>query len=195
MSSVACRPIPRISSRNFFPTSGSPRTLQRGARPPLERGPRGTRGSARSPSGESAPVYAETARGLILEAAHPRHGRPRPSRAGASSLRHRSWSRRRRMVRDTDRHERRHPHPLGNRAGRPAGGRAPAAACLRPAASPGQAEARSGEAWSDTTVHRVGPRGPSPAVRWQGAPAVEEPGPFLRRPGRGDATNSHRRGT
>src|SRR5262249_11998351 len=30
MSSVACRPIPRISSMNFFPTSGSPRTLQRG---------------------------------------------------------------------------------------------------------------------------------------------------------------------
>jgi hypothetical protein len=107
--------IPRISSMNFFPTSGSPRTLQRGARPPLEWVPRGTRGSARTPSGASAPFYAGTAPGLILEGGLPRHGRPRPSRSGASSPRRRSRPRRGRMVRGSTRHGRSHTHPLGHR--------------------------------------------------------------------------------
>jgi ELWxxDGT repeat protein len=40
MSSVARRPIPRISSMNFFPTFGSPRTRQHGAGPRLEPVPR-----------------------------------------------------------------------------------------------------------------------------------------------------------
>ena len=62
-------------------------------RPRLERVPRGTKGSARGPSGASAPCYAGTAPGLILEGALPRHGRPRPSRSGASSPRHRAATR------------------------------------------------------------------------------------------------------
>ena len=56
-------------------------------------------------------------------------------------------------------HERRHAHPLGHRAGRPAGGRGSAAAGLRRAAQAGRAEAGAGEARADAPGHGPGPRG------------------------------------
>src|SRR5262249_33790473 len=88
--------------------------------------------------------------------------------------------------------ERRHPHPIGHRAGRPPGGRAAPASGLRRAAQGGR--------------RPVGPRGPGPvppgdgpgarglpAARRPGSrPALRRPRPLLRCGGRGHAPHPHR---
>ena len=61
--------------------------------------------------------------------------------------------------------ERRHPHPLGHRAGRPPGGRAAPAPGLRRAAQARRPAAGAGEARPDAPGHRPGPRGVPPAGR------------------------------
>jgi hypothetical protein len=69
------------------------------------------------------PPHSETAGGCILGVLFRSPGRPRPSQAGASSLRRRPRSRRGRMNLGRTRYEPGHPHPRGDRAGRPEGHR------------------------------------------------------------------------
>ena len=79
-----------------------------------------------------------------------------------------------------------------DRAGRPQGRRAAAAAGLRRAAEAGRPETGPGEAGADAPGHGPGPRGVHPAGGCREGPALGQPGPFLRRRGRGHAADSGR---
>ena len=76
--------------------------------------------------------------------------------------------------------------------GDPQGGRAAPAAGLRRAAQAGRPEAGAGEARPDAPGHGPGPRGLPPAGRRRRGPAVGQPGPLLRRRGRGHAPHPRR---